>query len=200
MINIDIQPQLREIRASVAEAARELPARVTVQALNRAATSVRAEASREIRNVYTLRASAIGRAITLQRANSSTLTAVLTAKGRRLSLTNFTGVRQTRRGVSVQIKRGQRRVISHAFLATMASGHRGVFMRAYKGVGGGEPRYREKRVRRRGNDLPISEITTLSLPKAFVSERVLGSLVKVSRTRFAIEYERAARFYLSRLR
>lgn len=200
MISIDIQPQLREIRASVATAARELPDRVTVQALNRSATSVRAEASREIRKVYTLRASSIGRAISLQRANRANLTAVLTATGNRLSLTQFTGVRQTKRGVSVEIKRGNRRVISHAFLAQMKSGHRGVFIRAYEGTGGQAPVYRNKRARKSGNDLPIAEITTLSMPKAFTSERVLGALQRVARQRFTVEYERAARFYLSRLR
>lgn len=42
--------------------------------------------------------------------------------------------RQTKRGVSVEINRGQRTMLAGAFKATMKSGHKGVFERVERGV------------------------------------------------------------------
>ena len=53
---------------------------------------------------------------------------LLVKGGRRIPLTKFPH-RQTKRGVSVEINRGQRTLIKGAFVATMKSGHKGVFRR-----------------------------------------------------------------------
>ena len=49
--------------------------------------------------------------------------------GKGIPLIGFGSPRQTRRGVSVTVRKGRREKIPHAFIQTMRSGHRGVFMR-----------------------------------------------------------------------
>lgn len=56
----------------------------------------------------------------------------LRASNRAMPVFAFPGVRQTQQGVTVQIKAGQNAAIPHAFIATMKSGHRGVFIRTSK--------------------------------------------------------------------
>lgn len=60
--------------------------------------------------------------------------------------------RQTKRGISVEINRGKRVLIPHAFKATMKSGHEGVFVRygarsyaPMQGLYKGQDRYRGQR-------------------------------------------------------
>ena len=60
-------------------------------------------------------------------------------------------------GVSVRIKKGQpAEILSQAFIATMPSGHTGVFERKEEGGG---------RVKR----LPIKEMKTIGIPEMFAS-------------------------------
>jgi hypothetical protein len=83
------------------------------------------------------------------------------------------GARQTRDGVSVQVK-GQRKRIKSAFVATMPSGHIGVFVR--------KPDARHKPVsvggHTRSSALPIRELFGPSIGGAFATETVRQALLK----------------------
>jgi hypothetical protein len=151
--------------AGLADVVREAAA---VRALNRAAVTVRAEAAREIRKAYNLKISDIKDQLTIVRATPGNLRAKVVASGRPLSLSGF-APRQTPQGVTVQVKRGQRKLIRHAFLLARPGGS-AVFVRDG---------------RRR---LPIKKLYTLSLPSAFTADKVMAVLQKVAETRIAEVY------------
>ncbi len=108
---------------------------VVMRAMNRAATSARADMSRQIASDTGLKVGDVRDQIRLELATTSRLVARLTARGRRVPLIDFKarGPEPSRgrgRGVSVKLpgsKSGGR--YPHAFIATMRSGHRGVFKR-----------------------------------------------------------------------
>jgi hypothetical protein len=153
------------------------------RALNRTAVTARAQSAREIRAAgYGIQIGAIKKAISLHRAAPTKLQASVVATGRPIPLINY-GARQTKLGTSVKVK-GTRKLIKGAFIATMPTGHRGVFVRidskaherllaasgikAYGGKRGGTGRagaaYK--------HGLPIRELFGPSIPAAFRNDVV----------------------------
>lgn len=151
------------------------------RALNKTGTTGRAQASRSIQAAgYNMKAGDIKAAITLpRRASQDDLNIELRARGKAIPLIQF-GARATKRGVSVNVKRG-RTTLSHAFIATMPSGHRGVFER----VG-----TMHKRVARHGrrlsSGLPIRELFGPSIKAAFASDAVSSEVINTMRARFPV--------------
>jgi len=92
--------------------------------------SMKAEASRQIRARWNIKASRIAKTLSLIFPRSGAdLVWILRSSYGPTPLADF-GARQTSKGVSVLIyKNGSRTLIQGAFLATMKSGHRGVFER-----------------------------------------------------------------------
>lgn len=183
MIRVEIKSNIEDVRRRFATLAKDVEEKATVSALNRTATTVRAAAVREIRKEYPgLKAGGIRDELAITRATRARLEATVTLRGSRIPLINF-GARQTRRGVSVQVKRG-RTIIPHAFIATMKNGHRGVFVR----IKGGKPlqfRYGPgSRIAKKGRDLPIAELTGISLPRAFVNRNVQAVLKRLAADTF----------------
>lgn len=174
-LKIDVRSDIKQAVARLeANVDRVLP-QATARALNRTATTVRAQASRRIRERYNLKAGAIRAQMRISRANRGRLTAEVIASGRPIPLIEFSA-RQTRKGVSVQVIRGRRKVRLHAFVAKMRTGHVGVFERTSS-----------KR-------LPIRELFSVSLPSAFTQKEILTSIEQVAVERFRIELERELRF------
>lgn len=130
------------------------------RALNKTAMQARTEASRAVRDAgYNIKASAIKDSFDIQRASKNSLIVLLLATGRPIGLINY-NASQTRKGVRVKVKSGAH-TLRHAFIATMKSGHRGVFVRA---GGKGSPR------------LPIRELYGPSIPTA-LSNRVVEEAI-----------------------
>lgn len=125
-----------------------------VRALNRGITSGRATMAKLIAADTGLKSSTIKSAMKLQKATSALPQASLGAGLTRIPLYQFQA-RQTRRGVSYRLP-GSRGRNEHAFIAQMATGHVGVFMR---------------RTKRR---LPIKELFGPSLGHVFAKYRPDG--------------------------
>jgi hypothetical protein len=159
------------------------------RALNKTGTTGRAQASRSIQAAgYNMKAGDIKAAITLpRRASSGNLNLELRARGKPIPLIQF-AARATKSGVSVNVKNG-RRLLSHAFIATMPSGHRGVFQRVGR---------MHKRVvrdgRRLSTGLPIKELFGPSIKAAFASEPVKTDVINTMRERFPIVLVQELRF------
>jgi hypothetical protein len=103
--------------------------RVIPRALNRTATSARSRVVKGIAAEINLRQKDIRRGVTVDRAKPTRHVARITIKGRRVPLIKF-GARQTRKGVTARVrKRGGRELHPGAFIATMPTGHVGVFER-----------------------------------------------------------------------
>jgi hypothetical protein len=137
------------------------------RAINKSAVSVRAVGARAISKDMGLRVGDVREQIVLRRAHPTEPTATLTVRGRGIPLIKLGARgREPSRGipggVTYRLFGGQRR-IARAFIATMESGHRGVFRRR------GKPRLMKKgrwaatkRLRQR-----IVEIVGPSLPRMF---------------------------------
>lgn len=128
--------------------------KAAASALNKTAAQVKTQASRMIRERYNIKASDVNKTLTISRATQYRLQAALRSRGGRIPLIAF-GARQVRQGTSVAVVRGQRKVVRHAFIATMRSGHRGVFMRKGKAR------------------LPIEEKKSLAVPQMLGTKAIL---------------------------
>ena len=95
---------------------------------------MRSEAGKRVRGRKRIKAGAIAKQIVLRRPKGSKLSRLEFAVDVLGQVTRVSDYphRQTKRGVSTTINRGKRTLIPHAFIATMASGHKGVFVRQGK--------------------------------------------------------------------
>lgn len=132
------------------------------RAINWVAAKGKTKASRDIREVYKIRAKDLNKGLTVKKASRQTLTGFIIAEGHPLPLIAFTA-RQVKTGVSINIM-GTRKIVKRAFITTLKSGHRGVFARGqYQ-----NPKFIFAKPR-----LPITELTTVSIPRSFMSDKVL---------------------------
>jgi hypothetical protein len=106
--------------------------KVVYRALNKTLTGVRTDASAAIREVINASKSSVDETFKITNAQIGTATAKITSTGNPIALIDFTGTRQTNKGVSVQVRKDRaRKVIPGTFIQTMKSGHKGVFWREY---------------------------------------------------------------------
>ena len=95
---------------------------------------MRSEAVKRIRARKAIKPSYVSRALTLARPKGSDIASMewaLRVSGDPVPLIAYPH-RQTRRGVTVEVNRGKRTLVRHAFIASMKSGHEGVFRRLGK--------------------------------------------------------------------
>jgi hypothetical protein len=114
---------------------------------------MKAEASRRIRERKNMKLAKVNDALTtIFPPAGGPLVWRLQASAAPMPLFAF-GARQTKRGVSVEVNRGKRTIIPGTFIATMKSGHTGVF-------------YRQGKAR-----LPIDEAYSTRISEAFWDAR-----------------------------
>ena len=102
-------------------------------AINRTLPAVRTRATRRLAEEINLRQKDIRDQISIKPASEAKLEGSVTVSRKPVPLIDFIGTRETRDGVSVQLRRGGRReVLKGTFIARMKSGHEGVFERRYK--------------------------------------------------------------------
>ena len=160
-VTSNVRSVVMDLRAGASEMA---PA--VARALNKTADQVKVQGSRAIRDAgYNLKAKDIKSGIDVRRASLGNLRASVVAKGRPIPLIAY-GARQTSKGVTVSVLKG-RKLIAHAFIATMANGHKGVFIR--QGAG-------HKKIIRNGkaswHGLPIKELFGPGIPDGLANKAV----------------------------
>lgn len=179
MIQIDVRSNIREVQAEIVALADRVKNKATARALNRALDSAATLANRKVREIYNVRAAAVSRTLSKQRAHPGQiyLRATLTVRGRRMNLYDF-GARQTRAGVSVKVKvGGPRKVIPGTFIATNShTGFRGVFVRV------GRERY------------PIRNLRSVSIPQMIRNRVVIDALRQTAREVFTRNFRQQVRF------
>lgn len=110
----------------------EATRRAAQMAGSSAIRAMRAEGSRRIRERKAMKVGHIGKALTIVYPTSKEqLIWKVRASGNIVPVAAFPH-RQTKRGVSVEINKGSRSFIRSAFVATLKSGHEGVFRRTGK--------------------------------------------------------------------
>jgi hypothetical protein len=105
--------------------------KILSQAINKTLPGVRTDAVQEIYNILNLTKTAIRKYMTIKKyAKPTDMTGIFDVTSKPIPLIHY-GARQTNKGVTVKVLRssGSRSLIKHAFIATMKSGHKGVFWR-----------------------------------------------------------------------
>jgi hypothetical protein len=177
-IRIDVRGSMDRIIADAQKKQREVRTVAAPRAINKMIAQVKTGAAREIRDAgYKLKVSDIKKGLKLSYATASSLTARVTASGKPIPLAAY-GARQTAKGVSVDVLHG-RKVITHAFIATMPSGHKGVFIRVGK--------QHKKRAGKGGtiwSGLPIKELFGPSVPDGMANAAVQAALQRLVLEKF----------------
>jgi len=120
-----------------------------ISTINKALSKARVAASKEVRRIYAIKAGDLKKSVRITKARKGRIKASHTVAGKRLKLSYF-GPRQTKKGVSIRIKKSEgRKIILSSFKAVMTSGHEGVYQR------------------KTSKRLPIKELTTLDLPTMY---------------------------------
>jgi len=162
--------------------------RVFARSLNKTLTGVKTDASTEVRKELNATKKVVDETFKIEKAFSGKMSASIHSTGRPLPLIGFVGTKKTKLGVSVLIKKGRTRtVIPKTFIATMKSGHKGVFWR--QKVGG-------KMVKR----LPISELFTSRVPDILENEPVMEEVLKKADNRLHANIEHELNYELSKLK
>lgn len=155
------------------------------RALNRAATAGRTQASKSLRADYTAKAAAIKSGLSIRRATKRKAEAVILGFGSPLPLSSFSA-RQTRRGLSVNVKRSTgRHVIKGGFKGSGSLPSSRFFHRT------GEPKRVPSKGRYAGTNTrrePIAQLFGPSVPQMLKNAGVENAVL-----------ERASEVYVSTL-
>jgi len=109
--------------------------RAMIEATNRSADKARTAGIKATRETYNIPARRLRDKSKVIPARSGQLKASIIAQDRKATSLAHFGARQVGRGVTVAVKRGERKLIPGGFLVTMRSGFTGVFWRAKRGGG-----------------------------------------------------------------
>lgn len=189
MIRLNVKREASFIAGRLQVDNRNKIAKATIRALNRAIDKAQTEANKAIRERYNLKARSVRQAFQKIRAhrNQAVYAAELRVSGAPIRLVEFgarwSGMKQPV-GATVQVlKGGPRKAVRTAFIATMKSGHRGVFVRS-----GRMGRNRNPRAER------ISELVGISIPRAFAARVVREATGKAAREMFGRTFEQQLKF------
>ena len=132
--NLPVQDDLAKAQSDLQSLASEMPA-VAVRALNKAMVGTKTDMKAVVRADYNYKAATLEKRISISRANRASLQGHIQSKGGRVHLTDITGTRQTKAGVSVDVRKSTgRQVIPRAFINLgRHSGKKIVFRRAVVG-------------------------------------------------------------------
>jgi len=184
-IKVDLRSNISSVIAKFEMLPDAIRNKAAVNALNRALDQSATEASRQIRARYNLKASAVSAAMKKKRASlrGNQLYAVLSINGARIPLVEFEARwARNQPGATVQVlKGGARKTVLHAFIATMKSGHQGVFTRQTK-AGTWSKR------------LPIRELYSISIPQAFLNKTVQDAVKKMANDSFVKNFQQQLKY------
>lgn len=195
-IKID-EADLKKVRDMFSDM-KDMGTKVAVRALNKTLTGVKTDASSAIRDEITASKKAVDGTFTMEKAGSAKVQASIASTGKPLPLSEYSA-RQTKKGVSVQVKRSRpRTVIPGAFIAAMKSGHKGVFWREWRG---------QKRAKREGvrygmlprkYRLPIKQLYGPRVPDIMSNDPVMKVILDKAGERLHNNLAHEAEYELSK--
>lgn len=157
-----------------------------LRALNKVARSSEVFANRQIRDTYRISRGEVDDGLTFKPGSISSLTAILRGYGPRLPLFKFiTGSRNPRtlskrEGPSVQVVRGKTKVLKGSFVAVMASGHTGIY------------------IRRGSTRLPIEEKKTLSVAGMLGARKISTPVKQFFKDKLPDVFQHELTYWLSK--
>ena len=122
--------QLKEVKRMLSAIPRGFE-KAASRAINKTATTIRSKITKLVKKYIPLKLKDIRKKITIRKANRSMLQAIIMVKGGQTPLIKF-NAKQTKNGVTFKLD-GKRSKSKHSFIATMPSGHTGVYERRIEG-------------------------------------------------------------------
>lgn len=191
-MRLSIETNFQQVQQALATLQKDIAAKATARALNRAIEQARTQMSREIRSEFVVDARFVRERLRIKRATffGGTLGLVVTlgaeSKPRSANVIRF-GARQNRQGVSVKISRkGGRQTIRNVFIGNKG---RTVFER----VPGTKMNSRPK-ANKHGEQ--IRPVQTINVPQMFNTRRINAAVVAALQARFPAIFERELAFAL----
>lgn len=194
-----------------------VPEKVISRALNKTLTGIKTDASTEIRAILNAKKSDVDDTFKVTNSSVADMSCKFVSTGKPLPLMTF-GARQTTKGVSVQVKKTvARSVVAGSFLATMKSGHQGVFWRKWHEKGVSKSGF-ESQANRVGYfwsvkaqrfvpmallpqsfRLPIKELFSSRVPDVLSDPPVLDVVIAKANERLVTNLDREVNYELSRM-
>lgn len=131
-MNVTVRVDSEGVRRALAGLSEATSRTAIIRSLNRAVDAGKTEAVRVTRDELALKAASVREAIRIRKGSTSLLSAAIIIDPKPVPLIDYSA-RQTQKGVTVRVKKsGGRGLVRGAFIATMRSGHTGVFSRTSK--------------------------------------------------------------------
>lgn len=179
IIEIDIKSDVDRMFKQMSQVQKRDAPKALNQAINKTLKKAATVADVTIRKSLNLKKQTIRKQFTIVQSNKTKLQGTIIVRGRPQPIIDF-DAKQTKRGVTFKIKKDKgRRIIKGAFIATMRSGRKGVFVRTFK-----------KDVNPKKHGLPIEEKFTTSVMQAFTNQKVRKELFKLGKSFFFPEFQR----------
>jgi hypothetical protein len=181
-MQINIRTNFPDVAAELGRLQSAVASQALARALNRTIEQARTEMSRQIRAEYNLGAAYVRDRLSIKRAFASAgqfnLSAELRGGGKRRSANVITfGARRAIDGVSVLIRKGQRKTIKGAFIGNKG---RTVFKRVGKAR------------------LPIQPVQTIDVAQMFNARRINAAVQAAMLAKFPAIFERELAYAMSR--
>lgn len=140
MFRIDVD-DLTAAQLRLQELARKTPY-VAVRAVNKAMTGVKTDMVKVARADYNYKATALRKRMSIQKANIHNIYGYVQSKGGQVHLTDISGTKQIKKGVSVNVKKSTgRQIIERAFIAPGKNSGKDIVFSRVKLNGKLVPRY-----------------------------------------------------------
>ncbi|WP_153799061.1 phage tail protein [Foetidibacter luteolus] len=196
MIKIETDKAIKDFKDLGKQLSQKQLAKGLSRAINRSMMQGRTVARRKVASIYNIPQRALTESVALKASTSNTLTAYIQAGAKTLPLTTFApqfdtptkSLRVTKRGemrvrdrtrkgkntgngVSFEIYKGKRERLPFAFMTPKI---KSVFGRGKYASRGFERR--NKRVKNKGNDLPIQSLSSVSVHTAVINKSSLSAI------------------------
>jgi len=172
--------------------------KVLSRAINDTLAGVKTDASAEIRSIITAKKSAVDGTFRTVKATVTQLSGLVSSSGPPLPLIEFSA-RQTKAGVSVQVKKkNPRSVIKGAFIQTLKSGHKGVFWREWHGAKGPVKKIAYGKLPKKYR-LPMKQLFGSRIPDILGDDPVMNAVLAKADDRIHKAVDKELNYELSKL-
>ena len=180
-MKLDVRLDLREVEAMASDVQRKRIPIAASRAINKTLGNVKTEASKRIKEERALSSKVIKDALNVYKATRSRLYGAVVASGRPIPLRDYQA-RQTRKGVTVKVSPGGRKLV-------VQSGNKAFQVERY-----GQHVY----VRTGNRRLPIKKLYGPSIPATFLNKHVIDALDAVAGDNWPKRFAEELRYELAR--
>lgn len=197
-INID------EIKKHYKNVKEEAIKKGMISAINEVIASAKTESRRIITSEYEIRAGEYNKIVKTTKANTKIPEAKIIVKDKQMGYSDkktdgspkWKAV-STKKGVKIKVKKGRDKILTHAFLATMKNGHRGVYERD---ITKSKTRIVGKsKMGKEWKDYPIREIKGPSIAYLFSAENIKTRLIEYINRKLPAAVDRNINYWLKKM-